>query len=423
VYFCDTRGALLSSSVAILLLLGSMSVSPGVSEAQALMQGSSPQAPVRLIQSDEAILELREPKKDLPCTVVPAKPILDFDMRFHAGYEVTLPIRELAGAENQLTIIFRVKAEGRRDEPSYFWQHWRVPVVDEDARGEAQFQGTFTVGEGKYHVDWLMRDREERFCSNYWDFQAVLPPRDQQVRLALAPGTVEAAEIETFAQEPSVGSPAAEAGSHLKIVIHLAPMRPGSSVLQPVDISALVSTLRTISREPSIRHFSVVAYNLQEMRVVYRQNYADHIDFPALGHALRSLSPGTVHVNALGSGHADTEFLTELIRQEMQEETKPDAFLFLGSRVMLEKNIPRNALATLGEPRYPVFYINYNLYPQANTWSDAISRTVRFFKGFEYKVSHPRDLWFAITDVLSRIHRRQGAQPRHQAQPQSVPLS
>jgi hypothetical protein len=108
---------------------------------------------------------------------------------FHAGYEVTLPIRELAGAENQLTIIFRVKAEGRRDEPSYFWQHWRVPVVDEDARGEAQFQGTFTVGEGKYHVDWLMRDREERFCSNYWDFQAVLPPRDQQVRLALAPGT------------------------------------------------------------------------------------------------------------------------------------------------------------------------------------------------------------------------------------------
>src|SRR5579864_2390202 len=63
VYFCDTRGALLSSSVAILLLLGSMSVSPGVSEAQALVQGSSPQVPVQLILTDEAILELCEPKK------------------------------------------------------------------------------------------------------------------------------------------------------------------------------------------------------------------------------------------------------------------------------------------------------------------------------------------------------------------------
>jgi hypothetical protein len=32
--------------------------------------------------------------------VVPAKPILDFNMRFHAGDDVTIPIRELAGAEN-----------------------------------------------------------------------------------------------------------------------------------------------------------------------------------------------------------------------------------------------------------------------------------------------------------------------------------
>jgi len=420
-YLGNRCAGVLSSSVAVLLPFGLILLSLGVSKAQTLMQGSSPNVPVRLISTDEAVLELREPRKDLPCTVIPAKPVLDFDMRFHAGYAVAVPIRELAGKENQLTIIFRVRAEGRQDEPSYFWQRWRVPAIDEGARGEAQIQGTFAVGEGKYYVDWLMRDRDERFCSDYWDFQALLPPRDRQVRLTLAPGTVEAAEMETFGQEPSVGSPATEAGSHLKIVIHLAPLSPGSSVLQPADISALVSTLRTIARAPSIRHFSVVAFNLQEMRVIYRQDYADHIDFPVLGDALRSLSPGTVNVNALGHSHSDTEFLTELIRQEMQAAREPDALLFLGPKVTLEKDISSEALAQLGELRYPVFYINYNLYPQANIWSDAISHTVRFFRGFEYKVSQPRDLWFAVTDVLSRIH--QGAQSRHQPQPQSVPPS
>ena len=64
--------------------------------------------------------------------------------------------------------------------------------------------------------------------------------------------------------------------------------------LQPVDTGALVSILRSIFREPRIGKFSIVAFNMQEQKVVYRQEDADRIDFPALGQALTSLNLGTI---------------------------------------------------------------------------------------------------------------------------------
>ncbi|MEI9976159.1 MAG: hypothetical protein WDO73_31365 [Ignavibacteriota bacterium] len=79
---------------------------------------------VRLMPSDAAILESSENRKDLPCTVTPDKPILGFDLKYHLGYEVTVPIKELVGSDNQLTMVFRVTPENQRD-GIYFSQHVR----------------------------------------------------------------------------------------------------------------------------------------------------------------------------------------------------------------------------------------------------------------------------------------------------------
>src|SRR5262249_42476486 len=151
--------------------------------AQVLMPGSAPGSPVHLFSSDAAILEAGESRKDIPCTLTPIKPLLGFDMKFHAGYDVSVPLRELAGSDNHLTMVFRVYPENKPDEPAYFSQRWSVPSIEEDAGGNAQLTGTFDVGEGKYHVDWLMRDRSERVCSHSWDSEATLPPKDKQMAL------------------------------------------------------------------------------------------------------------------------------------------------------------------------------------------------------------------------------------------------
>ena len=264
----------------------------GVLPAQDLMPVSGPGGRVRLFTSDAAILESQDVRKDLPCTVTPNKPVLGFDLKYHSGYEVTVPLKELAGSENQLTMVFRVTPENHPDEPVYFSQHYKVPVIDDDASGPAYLQGTFEVGEGKYHVDWLMRDRAERLCSFYWDIEASLPSKDKQMALDIPATAVQPADKEPFKQEAPVERQQQDAPLNVKVVINFAPQDSASATLQPLDTNALVSILRNIAREPRIGKFSIIAYNMQEQRVIYRQQDASQIDFPALGEGLEFAESG-----------------------------------------------------------------------------------------------------------------------------------
>jgi hypothetical protein len=208
-------------------------------------------SPARIQATDMAVLEEQDVRKDLPCSVTPEKPELGFDLKFHAGYEVNVPLKEIAGSENQLTILFRVTPGDRRDGPAYFVQHFRVPALDDDSRGDATLNGMFDVGQGKYHVDWLMRDREERVCSFYWDAEAALPPKDKQIGLTIPPAAVQPMEFEQFREEPPVERTPAPA-LKLKVLVNFAPQNSEAAAFRPVDTMALVSILRQISREPKI---------------------------------------------------------------------------------------------------------------------------------------------------------------------------
>ena len=371
-------------------------------KAQAPIPGSGPGDAVRILGTDLAILEVQEVRNDLPCTVNPSKPVLGFDLRFHADYEVVVPLRELAGSEDLLTMIFRVTPETQKDVSHYFVQHVQVPPIAPEARGDAFLHGSFDLGEGRYHIDWLMRDRAERVCSFYWDAEAELSNRDKQINVMLPPGAVQASEREPFKDEPPVARTAGER-LNVKIVLNFGPQNQHAAALLPQDTTALLSILRSISREPRFGRFSVVAFNLNEQRILYRQDNADRVDFPALGEALGSLKLGTVDIKLLARKHSDTEFLTGLIQQEMNDASRPDALVFAGPKVMLEENVPVESLKETGEVEYPVFYMNYNQEPQANPWRDAIGRAVRFFRGHEFTISRPRDLWAAVTEMVGRI--------------------
>src|SRR5207237_9585565 len=104
---------------------------------QVVMEGSGPGRLVRIFNTDSAVLESQEVRKDLPCTVTPMKPALGFDLRFHSGYEVSIPLKDLAGSEDLLTMIFRVTPDNHKDEPVYFSQRLSVPAIEEHATGNA----------------------------------------------------------------------------------------------------------------------------------------------------------------------------------------------------------------------------------------------------------------------------------------------
>src|SRR5689334_13468713 len=100
---------------------------------------------IQLNGSDLAVLEAQEVRKDLACSVDPVKPTLGFDLRFHGGYEINLPLRDVAGNENLLSILVRVTSEVRKDDPVYFVQRISVPKLPDDAKGDAVLGGLFDL--------------------------------------------------------------------------------------------------------------------------------------------------------------------------------------------------------------------------------------------------------------------------------------
>jgi hypothetical protein len=357
---------------------------------------------VHLVTEDLAVLEAQTPRKDLPCKVTPVDPVLGFDLRFHAGYEVAVPLKELAGVENMLTMLFRVTPQAEGSEPVYFTQQIRVPEIPETARGESALSGSFDLGEGKYHIDWLMRDRQNRVCAHFWDANASLSGRERDIVMEIAANAVEPATPEQFLDDPPVQRDP-NANLHVKILVNFAPQDQNSSALRPSDTLALVTVLRRITREPRIGKFSLVAFNIQEQREVYRQSSADRVDFPALGAAVKAIEPGKVDLKLLANKRGEVEFLTELIKAELAGPDRPDALIFAGPKYMVAEGTPDNELRAAGAVDFPVFYLNYNLSPATVPWRDSIGRAVRVFGGREYTISRPRDLWSAVTEVVNRI--------------------
>jgi hypothetical protein len=389
-----------------------LSLLPQPAPAQMLLKPSQPGEALNLLPSDMAILETGDVRQDIPCTVTDRKPELGFDLRFHSGFDVSIPLRELSGSGETLTVVFRVYPRESPLHASYFVQHFNVPAIEEDAKGDATLQGGIDLGEGNYHVDWLMRDRADHLCSSSWDSNAELAPKDKPIPLFITANQVTETSPQPFTNDsPADLTKPAEDNLTVKLLVNFAPQEANSAALQRTDTDALVSILKTIQRDPHVAHVSLVAFNIDEGRVVYRQEMASSIDFPALGKALQSMKLGTVNLQHLEQKHSDSDFLENLIATEVGSTTHPDAVIFAGPKAMLSADVPQDSLRRIGDIDCPVFYMNYTLNPLATPWKDSISHAIRTFKGTEYTISRPRDLWFSTSEMVGRIvrHKRERA--------------
>jgi hypothetical protein len=379
-------------TLATFLLVLAVLSSP-VSYAQELMRPTR-EGVVRLIQGDLAVLESGEARKDLSCEVEAIKPETGYDASLRTGYRVSIPFSELHPGE-RLAVIFRVTSEADRAQ-HYFRQVVNTGIFAEDAAGEGVFDGKFRVGEGRYHVNLLVRDAAGRVCSNSWSVQTPAGMR-QNAEAALGPGQVEAAESELFAPQPPVEKAAGLPS--VKILLHLAPVIPGAAMLDAGDKEALVAMLRGFAKNPRIGRISLVVFNLEQNRVLYREPESPGIDFPALGRAVEEAGFGMVDAAALqGAGLAET------LRAELN--TRSDAVVFIGPAASSEKSAAEFARAFEGLS-IPAFYWQYNPRPEIPVWGDAIDRTVSLLKGRHYTIQQPRDVLTAWPDFISRVRAQQ----------------
>jgi len=357
----------------------------------------------QIIGSDLAVLEAKEKRQDLACHVKPEKTFIGFDLRFHSNYDVELPLDEMEGRGNVLSVLFRVAPVERPNDAVYFSQRIRVPEIDDGAKGDAVLQGGFDLGEGKYTVDWLMRDAGERVCSDTWEVEASLERGERDIQPSLTPGAIDASPATDFLAEPIVQKPAGSRLLRLKILMNFAPQKAFASALRPIDTSALTSMLRTLARDTRIGKMTLVAFNLNEEKVLYRQDSGEQVNFPALGESLNKLNLGTIELRRLVDKTSNTRFLGELIEREVGSAGDVDAVVFAGPKAMLDEKVPNEQLKPLAEDAPPLFYLNYAANPFQTPWRDTIGQAVKVLHGAEYTISRPRDLWAAVSEMVERI--------------------
>ena len=200
----------------------------------------------------------------------------------------------------------------------------------------------------------MMRDRIERVCSSNWDVTAALAAKDQNMKLGIEKNAIDASDLAFFKEEPPITRLNAEEAFKVKILLNFAPQQGYASSMQPIDTSALVSILRNISREPKIGRFSIVVFNMNEQRVVYRQQDADHIDFPELGKALSTLKLGMIDYKKLADPHSGSDFLSKLVLDELGNN-KTDAVIFAGPEDRAGRHRSGREPERAGERSLPCF--------------------------------------------------------------------
>jgi hypothetical protein len=320
-----------------------LAAAPTTVLCQSLMESGMTGATMRLTPADAVVLASKDVRNTISCSVTPFPTFLGLDLKFHADYEIDVPLKELAGTGNHLTVLLRVERAfsnptGAAGNPAYFFQTLLVPQIGNDARGSVRFEGGLDIGEGKYRVHLLLHDRSERVCSYRWNAAASLTYGDRNMNLAIPAGHAEPSDGHLFRAEAPVTRLTTGEPLKIRILVNFAPQQGNAAALSDLDLVGLASILCNISRDARVSKFSVVAFSTTEQRIFYRDENADQIDFPALGKAVASIRPGVVEYRKLIDRHSGAEFLRRLFEAEL-DNSDADAVVFAGPKVMLEEEV------------------------------------------------------------------------------------
>jgi hypothetical protein len=360
----------------------------------------------RLQYDDMAKLASRDPREKLSCELTSNKPALGFDLRFHSDYHATVPVRALADAGGWFQVAMRVTSRSENGQPVYLANRFDIRKVPVGNKGDIELVDGFDLGPGTYRVDWIMRDARERVCSAHWDLEAKAGSGKQDLPLTLGPNQVVDAEMNDSSYRLQPKEDAAQP-LQIKILLNLSPAKPQESIVRPEDAAALFAILRGIAGQPGIVVSTVVAFNLREEKIVYRQENAERIDFLAMEKATQSRTSGTIDISLLRDPQSETHFVTGLLTDELgAQANSPDAIVIVGAKVSLERNVPRNSLKAMGSAICPVFYLNYTSNP-LEPWPDTIGSALKAYKGAAaYNIVFPRDLGLAMRELFSRVAKR-----------------
>lgn len=310
-------------------------------------------ASAQTILSPDEFSKLSTPtaQSSLKCDAKPLKPVLDFSLRFRAGYSVSVPLDQYHGGGHKWTVILDIEPDGGK--PIHLLDRFNIPDVP-DVKVDGEAGGGFLLGEGHYRVNFLLMDDQSRACRTDWEIDAKLGVASRGVHVAIQPGTVQ----EISSRGPAPVKARTTPLGRLTVLMHAAPVSPRSPMMQASDAVTLLGALSSLLELAPARSVRLVVFNLDQRKEIYRQEQFTRDQLEAVREALFSLQLGTVDYKQLQNPNGHLDLLARLVDEELHAENRSDAVVFLGPRAAVKDKVSLPAEITRGAlPKF--FYVEY----------------------------------------------------------------
>ena len=385
--------------------------------AAAGLYGQEPVPP----EAAEAVSKLFQPhpaERTLACSILPLPPRLTFRLVYRAGYSVSVSMEQLIEEPRSLEVLVRVTPKRGEAQPLLLKDTATLPAeAAEQGRAASKFEahvwGGFYIGEGEYRIELVAAGSGQRICRKQWDIE--LKPQ-KSVKPALSPGEVAAhSQIDL----PRLG------GRTGSLTIFL---DAGADRGNPVLLQSIAAIL---DRMP-FRRVQVVAFSLDQHKVLVRQNVTDAAGFGQVAEALHGFNPAIVSYGVLQDPAGHRDFLWKLLAKEGLRAPPDDLVMFVGYSTFDDSHIFVPPACTDGSQKTVYVYLEYALpgrarlhrrvrgmpgpgEPPPGPWTDlpevatmqpvmpdAISRITRACSGKVFPIYSPADLASALqkTDEL-----------------------
>jgi len=334
----------------------------------------------------------------LACSVRPLKLVINFALRYQAGYEATLPIDQFSQSATPLYTRFRV-VSGGTNARHYFRRAGTLPPGLRRRREQAGLTGGFLIGEGDYQVDWLVTDAAGRSCQKSWEVRLRLKPHEREAAAFMAPGEVAPLTLASWRRLPADGH-----GAHrVALFLHVAPVHPRSVQMGQFDQALLLTTLISLLEQTPLRPASFHAVSLHRQRELLRTPGFDEQALRALRETMDELELATIGIEQLRTADGAARLLAGLAAEQLASAEPPKALIFVGPATREGAGDPRRLLGSLPGPPPPVFYLRLNYFPSWFPFGDPIEKLTRTLGGKVFEVRNPRQFARALREIEAAL--------------------
>ena len=203
-----------------------------------------------------------------------------------------------------------------------------------------------------------------------------------------------AGTVAPVAYEPWKGVPAGQAGTHLTVLLHVAPLSMRRLKLHPYDQAMLLSSLLSLLERTPVAKVKLVAFNLDQQKEIFRQDDFDREGWGRLIDAIAGLDLVTVPVSVLQKQGGHRDIVRSLVQEQLEAEEQPDAVIFLGPT---SRQMEKLKLETSATPHPRFYYLQYKAYwARGSEFADIITHVVRSLSGKVFVIYTPHDLSVAL---------------------------